>query len=333
MLSSDDVPLGRIADATSGPAVQAIYEAILADPEPSRTALVEAGHDPAGVDLALTVLHLRDVIDATDPEAIRVAPPDVSIPAYAALLERQARSLRHATAGLAQTYHRVRTPLLGEESGMVRRLRSFDEVTGVVEKLEESVRQSLYAVVAGGPRMRRIVAGGHAAIPAPEDGVAVDRLAVVDATIFEVDGAAAEFARRQGVGYDIRVGHDVPFNLLVVDEESAVIDTSNTDDECAGSLLVRDPTLVRTLTRLFRIMHDAGMPLPSVTAAVGVDALSERDHLILTLLAAGAADGVIARQAGVSQRTVERRIRVFMVRMGATTRFQTGVQAVRAGLI
>lgn len=333
MPRSAELQYHHVADVLADPAVPAVYEAILADPRPSRRRLVEAGHEPEAVDIALTVLHVRDVIDATDPEAIEVAPPDVAIPAYAALLERQARSLRLATAGLAQTYHRVRTPLIGEDSGLIRRLGSFDEVTGVVEKLEESVRHSLYAVVAGGPRMERIVAGGHSAIHPSESGPSVEALAVIDASIFELDGAASEFSRRQSFGYDIRVGHDVPFNLLVVDRESAVIDTSNTDPECAGSVFVRDPTLVRALIHLFLLMHEAGMPLPSSATATGASGLSERDRLILTLLAAGTSDTVIARQAGVSQRTVERRIRAFMDQLGASTRFQTGVQAVRAGLI
>lgn len=60
---------------------------------------------------------------------------------------------------------------------------------------------------------------------------------------------------------------------------------------------------------------------------------SGRDRLILTLLAAGTSDALIARQAKVSQRTVERRIRALMDRLDATTPFQAGVKAAKAGLI
>jgi len=48
-------------------------------------------------------------------------------------------------------------------------------------------------------------------------------------------------------------------------------------------------------------------------------------------MAAGAPDASIARQAGVSQRTVERRLRSLMDRLGAETRFQAGVLAVHRG--
>ena len=59
--------------------------------------------------------------------------------------------------------------------------------------------------------------------------------------------------------------------------------------------------------------------------------LDRRDTAILTLLAAGASDATIARQSGISQRTVERRVRALMDQLGAGTRFQAGVQAARRG--
>ena len=53
----------------------------------------------------------------------------------------------------------------------------------------------------------------------------------------------------------------------------------------------------------------------------------------LTLLAAGASDANVARQLGVSVRTVERRVRLVMERLGAQSRLQAGVEAVRRGLV
>jgi DNA-binding NarL/FixJ family response regulator len=41
----------------------------------------------------------------------------------------------------------------------------------------------------------------------------------------------------------------------------------------------------------------------------------------------------VARQLGISQRTVERDIRKMMDDLNATTRFQAGVQAARRGLV
>ena len=67
---------------------------------------------------------------------------------------------------------------------------------------------------------------------------------------------------------------------------------------------------------------------------IGDDAegeLDARDATVLRLMAAGVTDAAIARQTGFSQRTVERRVRHVMERLGAQTRFQAGVQAVHRG--
>ena len=60
-------------------------------------------------------------------------------------------------------------------------------------------------------------------------------------------------------------------------------------------------------------------------------ALDRQSHLILSLLAAGATDATIAARVGVSQRTVERKVRLLLDRLDATTRFQAGLQAARRG--
>ncbi len=61
--------------------------------------------------------------------------------------------------------------------------------------------------------------------------------------------------------------------------------------------------------------------------------LDRRDAHILTLLSDGRSDATIARQSGVSLRTVERRVHALMDKLGAKTRFQAGAQAARRGWI
>jgi DNA-binding NarL/FixJ family response regulator len=54
---------------------------------------------------------------------------------------------------------------------------------------------------------------------------------------------------------------------------------------------------------------------------------------VLELLQLGLKDETIARQLGISLRTVRRRIAMVMDEVGATTRFQAGIEAARRGLI
>jgi DNA-binding NarL/FixJ family response regulator len=55
------------------------------------------------------------------------------------------------------------------------------------------------------------------------------------------------------------------------------------------------------------------------------------ESALLGLLAAGLTDGAIARHLGTHPRTVQRRVRDLLDRLGAGTRFQAGIQAARRG--
>ncbi|MFD0381698.1 response regulator transcription factor [Streptomyces stramineus] len=59
--------------------------------------------------------------------------------------------------------------------------------------------------------------------------------------------------------------------------------------------------------------------------------IDARDRQILTLMASGATDDAIARRLGLGRRTVVRRVSALLAMLGATTRFQAGVQAARRG--
>jgi DNA-binding NarL/FixJ family response regulator len=63
------------------------------------------------------------------------------------------------------------------------------------------------------------------------------------------------------------------------------------------------------------------------TESIGAPALETKR--LLTYLSAGLTDESIAREFGVSERTVARRISRLQEALGAQTRFQLGVQASR----
>ena len=92
-----------------------------------------------------------------------------------------------------------------------------------------------------------------------------------------------------------------------------------------------------SLTVLFETLWRLSVPLHRPEPELGsrpdqrVDQPVLRDRQVLMMLAGGATDETIARQLGVSSRTVERRVRALLDRLGAETRFQAGVQAARRG--
>lgn len=92
----------------------------------------------------------------------------------------------------------------------------------------------------------------------------------------------------------------------------------------------RFPPLVDALEALTDRIWALSTPLPAPTETGVVD---DRDRTIVALLSTGATDAAIARHLGISQRTVERRIRAILDLLGVTTRFQAGVQAGRRNWI
>ena len=69
-----------------------IYLLLLRLPSPRRSSLVQEGFTQEEVTAALAGLQARGMVGAERPDVIEVYPPDQTLPAYAAELERQARS-------------------------------------------------------------------------------------------------------------------------------------------------------------------------------------------------------------------------------------------------
>ncbi|MFL6138423.1 MAG: LuxR C-terminal-related transcriptional regulator [Frankiaceae bacterium] len=131
-------------------------------------------------------------------------------------------------------------------------------------------------------------------------------------------------------GAHVRVATDVPTKLVVVPGRAAMIPLDFDTQDSNNGLLVREPTLVGVLAELFELVWERAMPFSAL------DPPAERPgqgagHDVLALLATGSKDEKIARQLDLSLRTVRRHVASLLEDLGARTRFQAGVQAVRRG--
>jgi DNA-binding NarL/FixJ family response regulator len=66
-------------------------------------------------------------------------------------------------------------------------------------------------------------------------------------------------------------------------------------------------------------------------AETGGPAASAFDRAVLMLMSSGVKDEAAARQLNVSDRTYRRHVADILTRLGASSRFQAGVEAVRRG--
>jgi DNA-binding CsgD family transcriptional regulator len=110
-------------------------------------------------------------------------------------------------------------------------------------------------------------------------------------------------------GARIRFAGSVPGRSLVIDREVALLPLPTNDANQAGLAVVHEP-----------------MSRQSDAAE-----LDQTRGAILRLMAEGEKDEAISRRLSISVRTCRRQIADYMAQVGATSRFQAGVIAARAG--
>ncbi|WP_123971469.1 helix-turn-helix domain-containing protein [Streptomyces sp. Ag109_O5-1] len=176
------------------------------------------------------------------------------------------------------------------------------------------------------------------ALRAEEDLLArgVRARAVYSSQVLAIPERAELLQRFVLLGEEARVLPHVPLKLLVFDRRDAIIPlTAGADDLRSTAALVHRSPLCDALVDLFEASWQQATPVFGSTARPADDHpdLGEDDRALLHLLHAGLKDETIARQLGLSERTLRRRIAGLTTRLEATSRFQAGAQAVRRGWI
>lgn len=131
-------------------------------------------------------------------------------------------------------------------------------------------------------------------------------------------------------GEQARVHPHVPFNLILVDDSRGVLIHPGTVGERLHALLVESSGLLDALRGLFDIYWQMSVPLQDNDTGAH-EQVDDVHRQIVSYLLAGLTDAAIARDLGISERTVRRRIEALQYRTGARTRFQLGVYAARQG--
>jgi DNA-binding CsgD family transcriptional regulator len=144
--------------------------------------------------------------------------------------------------------------------------------------------------------------------------------------VYDDPGLFESMTRMVERGEQARVLADLPVKLMIGDDHTALLVPEPDRVGVDESLVVHAGGLLAAFAGLFETLWTLGIPVSGDRAP-----LSEQDRRIITLMAAGVTDDVIARRLRLSRRTVTRRIAALLDRLGATTRFQAGVQAAHRG--
>ena len=131
-------------------------------------------------------------------------------------------------------------------------------------------------------------------------------------------------------GERARVAASLPVKLVLCDDTMAIV-CSPADYQNGIAYLIHPSSLLDMAAGLFEAVWDRAVPLNSSESRGGPVVMDPRHQELLSLLASGATDEVIARTFGWSMRTVQRHIHDLMQKVGARTRFQLGAEAVNRG--
>jgi DNA-binding CsgD family transcriptional regulator len=142
----------------------------------------------------------------------------------------------------------------------------------------------------------------------------------------EVPGAADMLRTSQEAGWQCRVYPHLPMKLVLVDERAALLPVGPTGME--GAVLVRAPVITSTLRTYFELLWSRAVSVDGSPAKIP----PEQDQ-VLRLVLTGMTDGAIARNMGVSERTVRRHVQALLEALGATNRVTLAVAAVREGWV
>lgn len=236
--------------------------------------------------------------------------------------QRQIEATRAAVAAMAAEHDELR-----DRVDTIRHA-DMDAVRGRLEELAYTARVECLSLTPGGALMADTMSASR-----PLNQVALERgvsIRNIYQDSFRNDPATLAFARTMAeLGSQSRTVPVVPVKMIVVDAEVALLPISS-EDPRLGALEIRSPSMLAALCLLFEQMWEHAIPLGEIPR-VSTDGLDPVERQLIRLLGAGHTDESAGRRLGVSVRTVRRLMAELTQRLGASSRFQAGAEAVRRG--
>jgi predicted transcriptional regulator/DNA-binding CsgD family transcriptional regulator len=303
---------------------ETVYRALLghADISPAELA-VEVEASSTRADRSLDRLRDLGLVSRLSGRRRRytAADPEAAIEALIRNRTADLERVRSVTVELSAAFHAAQRG--GGRGDVVELVHGAEELGRWFVRLQQQVREEMlvldrppYALAASNPVEPVSLAQGvrWRAVYAPE--------------ALEIPGALDEITELAQRGERGRVLPGLPLKLAIADAKVALLPLG-LDLETAQVALVHESTLLDGLVDLFQTYWELAVPIGADTTEEG--SLDEDTRQLLALLASGLKDDAIARQLGLSTRTMRRRIRNLLDDLSAANRFQAGVQAARRG--
>jgi DNA-binding NarL/FixJ family response regulator len=321
---SPEAPDAGVAALLATPEAEAVYRELLKAVPIQEQEFLAGTTAPADARRWLAGFLAAGVIRRDVDGLLQACPPRTALETWAVRRELDAAQARVSAQALSQLYSAAQ----GAGAAFVE----------VVEG--KAAARELFRVLQAGARteVRGLERGPylHDAPPAPEE-VQLDGMrrglryrGVYDGSVLHDEALLSAVRAAVAGGEQARVFADVPMKLLLSDVDRGLVMLPRPDGREADALLVYPSKLLDVLAELFEVFWRLGAPIHPASTPDQAGSPPDTQRL-LVLLTAGLTDEAIARDLGVSERTVHRRVSRLQELLGARTRFQLGVQASRRG--
>ncbi|MGI5284148.1 LuxR C-terminal-related transcriptional regulator [Nonomuraea polychroma] len=327
--------IGSDAFETLGldPAQRALYTAILRLHRATRTDLAQAMDGPVEkVGRQLDALVKLGVVDEQSGEYLARHPAAALGRVIAERLDRLAEESRMIDSALGS----IRTLIRDYDAG-----RDYQSGPFMVEMASgaDVLYESVVGIAVQSPGMELLTA-------IPDERTMTDFVrkfadpwidaqkrklltvrAVIPVATLTLPGVRDQLTELTETGGKVRTLRRVPSWFMTAGPEVAGLPAfwgGNLPDHAYNFYLVRTPIVVGVLRTLFDELWARAVPLPGGHRGDGM-------VQVLRLAAQGMCDESIARQLGVSVRTVRARFADAMAELGTQSRFHAGVEATRRG--
>jgi len=287
--------------------------------------LVERGEAPAGSFPVAVVAELELLgLVRVSGDVVSPFPPQLALERIAQQHTRDAALARDSAAVLAELW----TTGIGRRD-YLEILPSAEAARAVLDQVQQDAVSQVRAMTVG-----RLESPDHKIVDGLFDALARGvAYQVIYGTVVLRNPVALRMVQEcVDAGEQARVFPQIAMNLTIVDQRWALIAARApvAGQDRIGAVVVHNSPFLNGLVGIFESFWRMAVPITSTEVG---DATSGDTKRLLTYLSAGLTDESIAREFGVSERTIARRISRLQETLGAQTRFQLGVQASRQGLL
>jgi DNA-binding CsgD family transcriptional regulator len=316
----------------------AMYRAVLAHPGRTLAEIAESIGTPADeldksvarlCDMGLLRQGERDAYTAVSPmlaEATVLGAEDLELGARRAALEQRRDSIRRLVPDWNAAFSTVTS------ENIVDVISDPSQISNVLMHYADRCERELLSVAPGRLPTSRIdgrtrVANVYSARRGVKTRALYQHSALRDRP------TRAYLKELAAIGARIRFAASLPGRSLVFDQSVALLPVPTADPGRHGLAVVREPNVIAWVVATFEQLWSEAEPLEDVIDNKHHDdtELDQTRAAILRLMAEGEKDEAISRRLSISVRTCRRHIADYMTQVGATSRFQAGVIAARAG--